>query len=97
MAISRYAFLPKNKDGSLSTSNASWRIFNAIESGNLSFNTRVTTGFERLDHIAAKAYGTSELWWVIAAASGIGWGLQIPPGTIVRIPRSASAALSVIR
>jgi len=42
---------------------------------------------ERLDHIAFRYYGDGRLWWIIAAASGIGWGLQCPPGTFIRIPR----------
>ena len=41
---------------------------------------------ERLDHIAAQAYGNGKLWWVIAAASGIGWGLQPPPDTRILVP-----------
>mgnify|MGYP001255758606 FL=1 len=41
---------------------------------------------ERLDHVAHKYYGDTRLWWVIAAASDIGWGLQCPPGTFLRIP-----------
>jgi hypothetical protein len=31
-------------------------------------------------------YGDSRYWWVLAASSDIGWGLQIPPGTVIRIP-----------
>jgi nucleoid-associated protein YgaU len=46
----------------------------------------VLKGFERLDTIAGKVYGDATLWWVLAAASGIGWGLQVPPDTIVNIP-----------
>lgn len=41
---------------------------------------------ERLDHVAFEYYGDTRLWWVIAAASDIGWGLQCPPGTYIRIP-----------
>ena len=41
---------------------------------------------QRLDHIAGKEYGDAGLWWVIAAASGIGWALQAPPGTVLNIP-----------
>ena len=40
----------------------------------------------RLDHIAEKEYGDATLWWVIAAASGIGWGLQVPANTMITIP-----------
>ena len=42
---------------------------------------------ERLDHVAARHYGDAKLWWIIAAASDIGWGLQCPPGTFLRIPQ----------
>jgi hypothetical protein len=97
MGVSRYAFLPKTSTGALATSNAGWKIFRAVESGNLSFSTRVIKGFERLDHIASKAYGSSDMWWIIAAASGIGWGLQVPPGTIIRVPKSQSEALKYAR
>jgi hypothetical protein len=41
---------------------------------------------ERLDHVAHRFYGDGRLWWIIAAASDIGWGLQCPPGTFLRIP-----------
>tara|TARA_Y100000591_G_C21489801_1_gene524537 strand:- start:51 stop:224 length:174 start_codon:yes stop_codon:yes gene_type:complete len=41
---------------------------------------------QRLDTIAAESYGDARLWWVIAAASNIGWGLQVPPGTKLSIP-----------
>ena len=36
--------------------------------------------------MAANVYGDSSLWWIIAAASNIGWGLQVPPGTVLKIP-----------
>ena len=97
MSISRYSFSSRNKNGGIATSKVSWRIFQAIENGTLQFSARTTKGNERLDHIAAKAYGSSDMWWIIAAASGIGWGLQVPPGTIVRIPKSMSAVMSLIR
>ena len=40
----------------------------------------------RLDMYANKHYGDPSLWWVIAAASGIGWWLQTPPGVLLYIP-----------
>jgi len=61
-------------------------IRNLVASGQLSTTTVVLKEGERLDQIAGKYYGDSTLWWVIAAASGIGWGLQCPPGTVVAIP-----------
>lgn len=48
--------------------------------------TTTTTGNQRLDHLAASYYKDSRYWWILAAASEIGWGLQIPPGTIVNVP-----------
>ena len=51
---------------------------------------------DRFDILAQTYYGDSNLWWIIAAASGIGWGLQCPPGTVIRIPTNASDAYGVI-
>jgi hypothetical protein len=62
------------------------RIRDAIESGAVSFNSRVLQEGERLDTIAGQEYGDSSLWWVIASASGIGWAMQVPPGTRIVVP-----------
>ena len=40
----------------------------------------------RLDHLAFQYMGDPSYWWAIAALSNIGWGLQLPPGTLVVIP-----------
>lgn len=40
----------------------------------------------KLDFYASKYYGDAGLWWIIAAASGIGWWLQIPAGVQLFIP-----------
>lgn len=61
-------------------------IRNNIELGNIPVQTYITKENERLDIIAGKYYGNGALWWLIAAASGVGWGLQVPPGTILKIP-----------
>lgn len=58
-----------------------------IENGNI----RITEEFmlqesDRLDIIAGRKWGDGRLYWVIAAASDIGWCLQVPPGTFIRIP-----------
>lgn len=45
-----------------------------------------TTGNQRLDQLAAFYYKDARFWWVLAAASDIGWGLQVPQGTIISIP-----------
>lgn len=49
-------------------------------------NTVVVSENQRLDQLAAIYYKDSRFWWVLAAASDIGWGLQVPPGTIINIP-----------
>jgi len=36
--------------------------------------------------LAGIEYGNSTYWWIIAAASHIGWSLQVPEGTLIRIP-----------
>ena len=46
----------------------------------------VLKGEQRLDHLAAQYYKDARYWWVLAAASDIGWGLQVPAGTIINVP-----------
>lgn len=47
----------------------------------------VTTSAERLDKLAYTFYEDTTLWWVIAAANGVGKGtLVIPANTNIRIP-----------
>ena len=57
-----------------------------IKNGNIRYQDYVLKGGERLDTIAGQFYLDSTLWWVIAAASDIGWGLQVPPGTQLKLP-----------
>lgn len=45
----------------------------------------IMSGDDRLDTIAGSIYGDSSYWWVLAAASDIGWGMQVPPGTVIKI------------
>ncbi len=61
-------------------------IRNRISSGGGSYTVVITKESQRLDHIAHEYYGDGSLWWVIAAASGIGWWLQVPPGTRLIVP-----------
>jgi hypothetical protein len=62
------------------------RIRSAVNDGRLPVDELVLRGAERLDTLAGSIYGDARYWWVLAAASGVGWGLQIPPGTIVNVP-----------
>ena len=51
---------------------------------------------ERLDYLAGIYYGDSSFWWVLAAASGIGYALQVPPGTVIRVPSSIAEVFGVL-
>lgn len=62
------------------------RLRQRIARGEVAMETVVLKGGKRLDQIAQDFYGDGRLWWVIAAASGIGWWLQAPPGTRVSVP-----------
>ncbi|MAF23974.1 hypothetical protein CL634_00085 [bacterium] len=66
------------------------KIYEAIKNNQINFTRRVLKQGERLDIIAGSVYGDSSLWWIIASASGIGWGLQIPPGNVITIPSDLS-------
>lgn len=46
----------------------------------------VTTQADRLDTLAGELLGDGKYWWILAAASNIGWGLQVPPDTIINVP-----------
>lgn len=72
-------------------------IFNAVLSGELESDTIVLTQGQRLDHLSGQYYGNSSYWWIIAAASGIGWAMQCPAGTVVKIPKNLDVALSIGR
>lgn len=69
------------------TSRAVAAVRNAINAGMIDIADTITISEnQRLDHLAAIYYKDSRFWWVLAAASDIGWGLQVPPGTIINIP-----------
>ena len=97
MAIGRYTFTPKILGRKiLATSNISYKIYFACDSGLIPFTTMVIKEAQRLDHIAGKRYGSSSLWWVIAAASNIGWGLQVPAGTRILMPNSLEQISDIV-
>ena len=88
MAFSRYNVDTRLGAGSqLGTARASALIRAGIKDGTLPLSTEiVTSGADRLDSLAGAFYGEGRYWWIIAAASGIGWGMQIPMGTIIKVP-----------
>lgn len=79
----------------LSTAEAVLRIRSAQAAGRFSTREIVLTEGQRLDHLAGKLYGDGKLWWVIAATSGIGWGLQVPPGTRLLVPIDINVVLGL--
>ena len=87
MTISRY-----NRDGTIlagrafGTATAVNAIRQAVSRGEINLQTRLLSEAQRLDTIAGEAFGDASLWWVIAAASNIGWALQVPAGTELSIP-----------
>jgi nucleoid-associated protein YgaU len=87
----RYGKTARIKGGKqLATAHGCNALYHACRLGIVATNVRIVKQGERLDVIAAKSYGSSHLWWIIAAASGIGWGMQIPPGTVLKIPINLS-------
>jgi len=97
MALSRHTFsIPIDNGKGISPSKANFKIYHAVESGIIKVNLRTLEEGERLDQIAGFVYGNSSLWWIIAAASGIGWALQVPPGTRIRIPTNPSDVFNIL-
>jgi len=87
MSVSRYGRTQIVKGGTqYGTSKGSTAIYYAVKRGQISYYRRVSKEGERLDTIAGEVWGNASLWWIIAAASGIGWGTQVPPGVVLRIP-----------
>tara|TARA_R110001583_G_scaffold12000_3_gene53525 strand:- start:6814 stop:7107 length:294 start_codon:yes stop_codon:yes gene_type:complete len=96
MAVGRYTFVNRIDSGKGFSSPESMRkIYNGVLAGVISVSFIKLKEGQRLDTLAAEKYGRSDYWWIIAAASGIGWGLQCPPGTILRVPNNLAQALSV--
>ena len=90
MTISRF----KNIDGynvSISSFIRKAAINNSIDCDIIE-----TKDNKRLDHYANEYYGDGSNWWVIAAASGIGWWLQVPNGIVLRIPKTKESVLEFI-
>ena len=90
MAVSRYTRTPLLAFGTkLGTSRSIELIRSSISNGTISVSEIILKGNERLDTLAGEIYGDSRYWWILAAASNIGWGLQVPPGTVINVPRLA--------
>lgn len=87
MPVSRYASAPILDLGAKQgTPEATNTIRAAIRDGTLSTTETYVRGAERLDTLAGSIYGDARYWWILAATSNIGWGLQVPPGTVILVP-----------
>ena len=80
-----------NGRGALRTAETVARIRARIRQNQIQTTDRILKQGERLDNIAQEAYGDGRLWWVIAAASNIGWCWQVPEGTLIKIPRDITS------
>ena len=97
MALTRYKNDRLIQGGRLlQTATAVMRVRQAIKTGNISLQVIVVKEGQRLDKIAGDFYGDGRLWWVIAAASNIGWPMQVPPGTRLHIPTDLGQIEGVI-
>ena len=87
MGFNRYTSDARiNLGQQLGTSSTVFDLRRAIKNGNIPIvNQLVATGADRLDALAGAIYGDARYWWVLAAASDIGWGLQVPPGTVLKV------------
>lgn len=93
MPFSRYSRSPVIDLGAqYGTSAATVVIRRAMEQGNLKTEETIVRGAERLDTLAGSIYGDARYWWILAACSNIGWGLQVPPGTIINVPKLEDVA-----
>ena len=68
------------------TSTTSLRIRQAIDSNEIRVTSYITKENERLDILAGQFYGDGRLWWILASASKVGFGLQMPSNTHITIP-----------
>ena len=94
--ISRYSYVPNVDGKSISNSNSTNIIQQGIKQGEIDVEIISLVGNQRLDVLSGQFYGTSEFWWVIAASSGIGWGLQVPAGTLLRVPKNINKVLALL-
>ena len=91
MAVTRYSktqVVTQNGKRVRTASSVGRNIRFAVQNGIISTDTFVLSESQRLDVVAANYYGSAEYWWIIAAASGIGWQCQVPPGTVLKVPTS---------
>jgi len=95
--IKRYASDFKIDRGTAyGTAKSSLILRDAITAGSLETRVVIIREGDRLDSMAGRLLGDSKLWWILAACSNIGWGLQVPPGTVIRVPKDMSVVKVLI-
>ena len=92
----RYSKDKRIRGGKLETAKTAIAIRRAREFGLIPTKEIILTESQRLDHLAQQYLGNSRLWWILAALSDIGWGLQLPPGTVVRVPTDILAIQQIV-
>src|SRR5260221_631095 len=93
MAFSRYSRSPVlNLGAQFGTSRAISALRAAIKSGQIGTREIVLRGADRLDTLAGSLYGDGRYYWILAASSDVGWCLQVPAGTIIRVPQLSDVA-----
>lgn len=97
MTLTRYRQSSLINGGrAIGTNTARVKLYNAVQSNEISSTVYITKQGDRLDRLAGEFYGDGTLWWVIAAASGIGWFLQIPAGVVLAIPTDINEVNRVV-
>lgn len=87
MAISRYSTTPRINFGTqYGTSDSIAKIRAAVASGAIQTTVLSLKEVVRLDVLAGQYYGDAKYYWLIAAASNVGWSPQCPPNTRIVIP-----------
>ena len=93
---SRYPLVSRREGYYFGTSSAKKTVQRLVGSGAVKVRIQALQEADRLDIIAHRVYGDASLWWIIAAASNIGWGLQVPPGTRLIIPVNVATIIESI-
>ena len=87
MATSRYSLTQRIDFGSqFGTADTVSNLRAAISNGQVATRTVFLKEAIRLDVLSGQYYGDGKYYWLIAAASNIGWSPQIPPNTRIVIP-----------
>ena len=82
--------------GRLESAQTTLRLRRARDLGLISVQPLQIKESQRLDHLAAKHLGNPMHWWILAALSDIGWGMQVPPGTVIQIPTDMSVIGAIV-